>query len=132
MSRVVHFEIHASQPARLIEFYGALLGWKFAQPMPGYWQIDTGRGAKPGIDGGLIQRRGPAATGGQPLNAFLCTVEVEALDATLARALALGATLALPKMAIPGVGWLAYVKDPDENLLGLSQPDPTASAAAAS
>jgi predicted enzyme related to lactoylglutathione lyase len=29
-------------------------------------------------------------------------------------------------MAIPGVGWQAYVKDPDENIVGLHQPDPGA------
>jgi hypothetical protein len=125
VARVVHFEVHASQPSRLIDFYAALLGWKFTQRSGAdYWQIDTGRGSQPGIDGGLIPRRGPAALDGQAVNAFICTVEVESLDRTLARALTLGAELALPKMAIPGVGWLAYVKDPDANLLGLTQPDP--------
>jgi predicted enzyme related to lactoylglutathione lyase len=126
MSRVTHFEIHASQPERAIDFYSALFGWKFTQRFPGYWQIDTGRGAEPGIDGGLIPRRGAPAGAGQAVNAFICTVEVAALDATLERALALGATLALPKMPIPGVGWLAYVSDPDANLLGITQPDPSA------
>jgi predicted enzyme related to lactoylglutathione lyase len=29
-------------------------------------------------------------------------------------------------MPIPGVGWLAYVKDPDGNILGLMQTDPGA------
>jgi len=28
---------------------------------------------------------------------------------------------------VPGVGWLAYVKDPDGNILGLLQADPAAS-----
>ena len=37
---VVHFEIHASEPQRLIDFYAELLGWKFTQfgDMP-YWSI---------------------------------------------------------------------------------------------
>ena len=60
---VVHFEIHASEPQRLIDFYGELLGWKFSQfgDMP-YWAIDTGEGAIAmnapgrGINGGLTQR----------------------------------------------------------------------------
>lgn len=26
---VVHFEIHASEPQTLIDFYSALLGWRF-------------------------------------------------------------------------------------------------------
>jgi predicted enzyme related to lactoylglutathione lyase len=29
-------------------------------------------------------------------------------------------------MPIPGVGWLAYIKDPDGNIIGLMQPDPKA------
>jgi hypothetical protein len=38
----------------------------------------------------------------------------------------LGAEIALPKMPIPGVGWLGYIKDPDGNVLGLMQPDVSA------
>ena len=43
---VVHFEIHATEPQRLIDFYSGLLGWTFTQfgEMP-YWSIDTGDGA---------------------------------------------------------------------------------------
>jgi uncharacterized protein len=29
MSRVVHFEIQASQPQTLMEFYSGLFGWSF-------------------------------------------------------------------------------------------------------
>ena len=42
---VVHFEIHASEPQQLIDFYSDLLGWGFTQfgDMP-YWSIiDTAR-----------------------------------------------------------------------------------------
>ncbi len=43
---VVHFEIHASEPQRLIDFYGELLGWSFTQfGDMSYWAIDTGEGA---------------------------------------------------------------------------------------
>jgi predicted enzyme related to lactoylglutathione lyase len=122
MARVTHFEIHASRPQALIDFYGALFDWKF-HGGPDYWQIDTGAGDPPGLNGGLIPRRGPAALDGQAVNAFICTIDVEALDGSLAKALSLGASLALPKMTVPGVGWLAYVKDPDANLLGLMQRD---------
>ena len=43
---VVHFEIHASEPERLIDFYSGLLGWRFTQfgDAP-YWSIETGEGA---------------------------------------------------------------------------------------
>jgi predicted enzyme related to lactoylglutathione lyase len=38
----------------------------------------------------------------------------------------MGCVLALPKMPVPGVGWLAYIKDLDGNILGIHQPDPNA------
>ena len=40
---VVHFEIHASEPQVLIDFYGELFGWTFSRfgEVP-YWIIDTG------------------------------------------------------------------------------------------
>ena len=45
---VVHFEIHASDPQKLIDFYSSLLGWQFTEYGGGdqpYWVIDTGDGA---------------------------------------------------------------------------------------
>ena len=42
---VVHFEIHASEPQKLIDFYAGLLGWTFtAFGEAQYWSIDTGKG----------------------------------------------------------------------------------------
>ena len=127
MSRVVHFEIHAAEPEALARFYTGLFGWKIARwgEMP-YWSVETGPEGQPGINGGLVPRRGPRAFDGQAVNAFVCTVEVAALDEVFARALELGATVAMPKMPIPTVGWLAYIKDPDGNILGLMQSDPAA------
>ena len=34
--------------------------------------------------------------------------------------------VAVPKMAVPGIGWLAYAKDPDGNIFGMMQADPEA------
>jgi predicted enzyme related to lactoylglutathione lyase len=56
-------------------------------------------------------------------NAFVVTVDVDDLDASLAKAFGGGAMLCVPKMAIAGVGWLAYVKDPDGNIFGMMQMD---------
>jgi hypothetical protein len=74
----------------------------------------------------MVRRRGTAPAEGQPVNAFVCTVDVADLDATLRALPEAGGTLALPQMAVPGVGWLAYVKDPDGNLCGLMQADSAA------
>lgn len=127
MPRVIHFEIHASRPEVLIAFYSSLFDWKFQQwGNVEYWQIETGPPDKPGINGGLVLRRGASPLDAQSVNAYICTVEVDALDEYILKAQSLGATVALPKMPIPGVGWLAYVIDPDRNTLGLMQADSSA------
>ena len=56
-------------------------------------------------------------------NAFVITVDVDDLDASLVKAQSDGALLCVPRMAIPGVGWLAYLKDPDGNIFGMMQMD---------
>lgn len=128
MPRVVHFEIQAAEPERLAAFYREVFGWRLQRwegPVE-YWLIRTGESAEPGIDGGLLRRRGASPDDAQPVNAFVCTVDVPDLDAVLTRLPEAGGSVALAKMAIPGVGWLAYVKDPDGNILGALQADPTA------
>jgi predicted enzyme related to lactoylglutathione lyase len=123
MPRPIHFEIHAAEPERARRFYEDVLGWRFQQwgDMP-YWLVQTGDG-EPGIDGGMVPRRGAEPGPDSPVNAYPLTVGVDDLDAYLAKASQAGATVALPKHAVPGVGWLAYVKDTEGNLLGLMQSD---------
>ncbi len=127
MNRVVHFEIHASYPQALVDFYTQMFGWKISrwgeQP---YWTIETGDASAPGINGGLLPRRGSRPTEGQAVNSYVCTVEVENLDLKVGEATVAGGSVAVDKSPIPGIGWLAYIRDPDGNLLGLLQSDPAA------
>jgi predicted enzyme related to lactoylglutathione lyase len=126
MSRAVHFEIHASDPQKLIAFYGRLFGWTFNKWEGGeYWMIHTGPDEQPGINGGLLPRRGDLPAPMAAVNAFVITVDVEDIDASVALAQSSGAggELCVPKMAVPGIGWLAYVKDPDGNIFGMMQAD---------
>ena len=126
MPRPIHFEIHAEDLDRAQRFYETLFGWTFsAWGDGGYRLIDTGAEG-PGINGGLMRRHGGPPAGGEPLTSWVCTVGVADLDASVASAEAGGGALALPKMAVPGVGWLAYVKDSEGNILGMMQEDPGA------
>jgi uncharacterized protein len=122
MGRPIHFEIHASEPEKLVGFYTELFGWAFSRwgDEP-YWLATTGPDG-PGINGAIVARRGDRAAAGQPVNAFVVTVEVTELDAALATAQTLGATVAVPKQLVPNVGWLAYVNDPDGNIVGMLEP----------
>ena len=126
MSRVVHFEVHVEDPERAIRFYSAMLGWTFTH-WPGpwdYWMITTGPAEERGIDGGMLRRQG--TIDGQAVIAYVCTVDVASVDDTLAKALEHGGQLALAKMPVPGVGWLAYAKDTEGNIFGMMQNDPSA------
>ncbi|MGR2753314.1 VOC family protein [Agromyces arachidis] len=129
---VVHFEIHASEPQRLIDFYSDLLGWRFAQfgDMP-YWTIETGDGAIDnvteapglGINGGLTQREGPAPAPGSPVNGCNVVIGVDgSIDDLAARATELGGSAIQPPEDMEGVGRVAYLADPEGNPFGLISP----------
>ena len=128
MPRPIHFEIHAADPQRAIGFYSKLFGWTFSKwesPMD-YWLIKTGEKGTPGIDGGLLPRRGDAPAAMQPCNAWVCTVDVTDVDSTAKRVAELGGTIVVPKMAIPTVGWLTYGHDTEGNVFGMMQMDAAA------
>ena len=122
MPRPIHFEIHAADLDRAQRFYEAMLGWRFTPWGDSYRIVATGAEG-PGIDGGLFQRQGEAPRGGEPVTAWVCTVDVDDVDAYVARAEAAGGSVAVARMAVPGVGWLAYIKDPEGNIFGMMQED---------
>jgi predicted enzyme related to lactoylglutathione lyase len=126
MPRVVHFEIHAGDPDRAVNFYTTLFGWTFQKwegPMD-YWLVTTGPDGQPGINGGLIRRQGEID--GQAVIAYVCTVDVANVDESTQSATSNGAQVVVPKMPIPGVGWLVYCKDTEGNIFGMMQNDPNA------
>jgi predicted enzyme related to lactoylglutathione lyase len=126
MPRVVHFEIHADEPERAIKFYSAVFGWQFQKwegPQP-YWLITTGANEQPGINGGLMNRMGKQS--GDAVIAYVCTVDVPGLDDWLNKVHSNGGITVVPKMAIQGVGWLAYCKDTEGNIFGMMQADQNA------
>ncbi len=129
MNRVVHFEIHAKDMDKMQAFYGSVFGWKITDlgpQMGNYRMIETGnKDAKdnsPGIDGGMNPRMGNFPVDGQAVNAYVCTIGVDALDSYIEKVKTAGGTMALDKMEIPGVGWLCYCKDPEGNIFGMMQP----------
>ncbi len=121
MPRPIHFEFQVDDPERALKFYQTLFGWKietWGGPIE-YWVITTGKAPEPGIDGGF-QRRRPGA---EDMNSTYNTIDVPNLDEAIAKAKKAGGTQAVPKVAIPGVGWLAYFKDTEGNIFGMMQMD---------
>ena len=119
-NRVVHFEIPSDQPEKAMDFFTKVFGWQFQQfGNEQYWSVITGADGTPGINGGLMKKRDPA----QPV---ANSIEVSDLEQSMQNVTNAGGTIVVPKMAIPGVGWLAYFKDLDGNIHGLYQNDPSA------
>jgi uncharacterized protein len=118
MPRVVHFELPADDPERLVKFYEDAFGWtieKWDGPMD-YWLVMTGPDGTPGIDGG-IGRRGEGEAGA------INSIDVPSVDEYVGKITDAGGTVVVPKRAIPGVGWLAYCKDTEGNTFGIMEED---------
>ncbi len=117
MSRVTHFELPTTDSASSRRFYENVFGWQFTRWGDGgmeYWLIKTGEKDEPGIDGGL----GGAAN---DLKGTVNTVEVDNIDEALHKAQANGGQVIMPKDEIPGVGLLAYVREPGGAVVGIFQ-----------
>jgi predicted enzyme related to lactoylglutathione lyase len=130
MNRVVHFEIHAVDLDKMQKFYSDIFGWQIKDMGPNmgnYRMVTTGENKAgemwPGINGGITPRHGAAPVGGEPVNAYVCTIDIENIDDMMAKVKTAGGTEALAKMQVPGVGWLAYMKDPEGNIFGMLQAD---------
>lgn len=132
MNRVLHFELQASDPKRASEFYNQVFNWKINEfEVPGadipdenrYWLIDTGPSESPGINGGLMLRRGNPPVDEQAVNAYVCIIEVANIDESLQKSESAGGVITVPKMPIKGIGWVAYCKDTEGNIFGMMQND---------
>ncbi len=120
MSRVNHFEIYTADPEAVQPFYRDVFGWKFHKFEGGpieYWLVTTGDDKEPGINGGLARPREGQSPG------TLNTIAVASLEQSIKKLEDHGGKICVPKMAIPGVGWLAYAADPAGNVFGILEPD---------
>jgi predicted enzyme related to lactoylglutathione lyase len=114
---IVHFEIPASDTARLARFYGDVFGWKFQKAPVGeleYWLISTGPQGR-SVGGGMYPRMDPAD---RPRNFVL----IEKIDPAIEQFLAAGGTQLVPKMEVPGMGWSFIGADPEGNPIALWEP----------
>lgn len=121
MLPVVHFELHSVDPAKSLPFFEKIFGWKISkwEGQEEYWLAQTSEPGTPGIGGGIMRSRDGAP---RTVN----TIQVPSVDEYVGKCTAAGAQCVVPKMAIPGVGWLAYCIEPGGLLFGIYTPDPSA------
>jgi predicted enzyme related to lactoylglutathione lyase len=119
--RVVHFEIPFDDAERAQTFYREAFAWDLTN-LPGmdYTLAVTGPTGDEGptepgyINGGLLRRQ-------RDLEAPVMVVDVDDIDASLARIEELGGRTVIGRQQVGDLGWTAYFTDVEGNTLGLWQ-----------
>ncbi len=122
MDKVVHFEIPADDLARARKFYTSVFGWKMdTVPDMEYILIGTtrvdenGMPAEPGaINGGMMKRQ-------RPINSPVITINVENIEDAMKNVKKTGGEIVMGKMQVADMGYAAYFKDTEGNIIGLWQ-----------
>jgi predicted enzyme related to lactoylglutathione lyase len=122
MAKIVHFEIPVDDPQRAVAFYHDVLGWEVSRfGEEPYWLVRAGEDEEPGANGALVGReelhRNPVLIAG-----------VADIDDVLSRVHKCGGEVVQGKLPVPGMGWSAYIRDPEGNTVGFFQPDTNAAA----
>ena len=104
MNQICYAELHTPAPAEARRFYAALFGWE----MKHHAEMDyTEIKAPGGPEAGLM-----AVTPEDAAPQWVTYVGVGDIDASLARAVELGAKVRTPRTEIPNTGWFAWLDDP--------------------
>ena len=117
--RVVHFEIPFDDGDRARNFYSSAFDWQL-MPMPemGYTIVMTGPSGDEGpsesgfINGGMMQRE-------EPFMGPNLVIDVDNLEDALKAVNEAGGTTVSEREAVGDMGFTAYFRDTEGNLVGL-------------
>jgi predicted enzyme related to lactoylglutathione lyase len=119
--RVVHFEVPFSDGNRARDFYQQAFGWELHEiPEMKYTGVatgptnETGMPSEPGYIGGGMFEREPAFPQGPVI-----TIDVGSIDDALAKIRSLGGEPVGEKTQVGEMGFAAYFKDTEGNVMGL-------------
>ncbi|KQZ76000.1 VOC family protein [Nocardioides sp. Root151] len=119
--RVVHFEIPYGEGDRARAFYAEAFGWELLDiPEMSYTMATTGPSGETGpiepgfINGGMMRRESPT-------EGPVVVIDVPDIEASLAKIESLGGSTVLGKQAVGEMGFAAYFKDVEGNIMGLWQ-----------
>jgi predicted enzyme related to lactoylglutathione lyase len=122
MDKVVHFEIPADDLARAKKFYSSVFGWK-TEDVPGMeytmaHTVEIGQDRMPkqagAINGGMMKKN---AT----VKAPVITIDVKDIDKAIEKVVKAGGKLAMEKQKVMDMGYNAYVRDSEGNVIGIWQ-----------
>lgn len=119
--RVVHFEIPFGDGDRARSFYREVFGWEVQElPEMSYTMVSTGPSgdtgpSEPGfINGGMLRRESPN-------EGPVVVIQVDDIDASLATIESQGGSTIIGRQQVGDMGWAAYFKDVEGNIMGLWQ-----------
>jgi uncharacterized protein len=123
--KVVHFEIPFDDGERANSFYASAFGWQ-VMPMPdmGYTIVTTGPSGDAGptdpgfINGGMFKRD-------DEVRAPNIVIDVPDIEAALKAVGDAGGSTVSERQAVGEMGFAAYFRDTEGNLVGLWQNAPT-------
>jgi predicted enzyme related to lactoylglutathione lyase len=117
--RVVHFEIPYDDGNRARAFYEKAFGWQLMSlPEMGYTLVTSGPSGDQGpteagfINGGMMQRQ-------EPFTAPNIVVDVENIETALGAVNDAGGSTVQERQAVGDMGFAAYFRDSEGNLVGL-------------
>jgi hypothetical protein len=121
--RIVHFEIPFDDAGRAHAFYEQAFGWNLNHLAEmNYTMVTTGPVSEQGmptepgfINGGMLDRAYNAATGP------IVVIDVTDLDSALAKVEELGGEIVVGRTQVADMGWSAYFRDTEGNVMGLWQ-----------
>ncbi len=111
--QVCYLQIPAADPMKAAVFYEQVFGWRIERPYPSF--------EGPGLIGQWVTDRQPAAKESGPL----FWINVNAIDETVASVRAHGGEILEPPSP-DGPRWLATIRDPGGNAIGIVQHGPRA------
>jgi len=122
MDKVVHFEIPADDVERAKKFYKKVFDWKMESfPDMEYTMIQTTAvdekhmPTEPGaINGGMMKRQ-------DPVKSPVITIAVQDIEETMKNVKKMGGESIRGKMQVGDMGYAAYFKDTEGNIIGLWQ-----------
>jgi uncharacterized protein len=108
--QVCYLQIPARDVVKSAEFYEKIFGWRIERPYPSF--------EAPGLIGQWVDDRPPATEGG-----LLAWINVDGIDAILESVRANGGEVVEPPSP-DGPRWLATIRDPAGNVVGIAQHGP--------
>jgi uncharacterized protein len=118
--RVVHFEVPFDEGGRARTFYKEVFGWQLQEmPEMDYTLVMSGPSGDAGptepgfINGGMMARAQ------SPSQGPIIVVDVASIDDTLEQVSGLGGATVTGKMPVGDMGFAAYFRDTEGNVIGL-------------